>query len=42
MIQIASKTMVMNQKTGQRLVDNCVHPEQRTVSADSGAPVLLK
>jgi hypothetical protein len=32
----------MNQKTGQRLVDNCVHPEQRTVSADSGAPVLLK
>ena len=42
MIQIASKTMVMNQKTGQRLVDNCVHPQQRTVSADSGAPVLLK
>jgi len=42
MIQIASKTMVMNQKTGQRLVDNCVHADQRTVSADSGAPVLLK
>jgi hypothetical protein len=42
MIQIASKTMVMNQKTGQRLVDNCVHPDQRTVSADSGAPMLLK
>jgi Flp pilus assembly protein TadG len=42
MIQIASKTMVMNQKTGQRLVDNCVHPEQRTVSADSGAPSLIK
>jgi len=42
MIQIASKTMVMNQKTGQRLVDNCVHPDQSTVSADSGAPVLLK
>jgi hypothetical protein len=42
MIQIASKTMVMNQKTGQRLVDNCVHPDQRTVQADSGAPVLLK
>jgi hypothetical protein len=34
--------MVMNQKTGQRLVDNCVHPDQRTVSADSGAPMLLK
>ena len=42
MIQIASKTMVMNQKTGQRLVDNCVHPDQRTVSADSGPAVLLK
>jgi hypothetical protein len=42
MIQIASKTMVMNQKTGQRLVDNCVHPEQSTVSADSGPAVLLK
>jgi hypothetical protein len=42
MIQIASKTMLMNQKTGQRLVDNCVHPEQSTVSADSGPAVLLK
>jgi hypothetical protein len=42
MIQIASKTMVMNQKTGQRLVDNCVHPEQRTVSADYSPSVLLK
>ncbi len=42
MIQIASKTMVMNQKTGQRLVDNCVHADQRTVSADSGPAVLLK
>lgn len=42
MIQIASKTMVMNQKTGQRLVDNCVHPDQRTVSADSGNQVLMK
>ena len=41
MIQIASKTMVMNQKTGQRLVDNCVHPDQSTVSADS-TQVLMK
>jgi hypothetical protein len=41
LIQIANKTMVMNQKTGQRLVDNCVHPAQRTVTADSG-PSLLK
>ena len=42
MIQIASKTMVMNQKTGQRLVDNCVHADQRTVSVDTGPAVLLK
>ncbi|MBA3477633.1 MAG: hypothetical protein H0T52_04415 [Lautropia sp.] len=41
MIQIASKTMVMNQKTGQRLVDNCVHPDQSTVTADT-TPVLMK
>ena len=41
LIQIANKTMVMNQKTGQRLVDNCVHAAQRTVTADSG-PSLLK
>jgi hypothetical protein len=41
LIQIANKTMVMNQKTGQRLVDNCVHPAQKTVTADSG-PSLLK
>jgi len=40
MIQIASKSMVMNQKTGQRLVDNCVHPHQSTVAADS--QVLMK
>ncbi len=41
LIQIANKTMVMNQKTGQRLVDNCVHAAQRTVVVDSG-PSLLK
>lgn len=41
MIQIASKTMVMNQKTGQRLVDNCVHADQKTVSADT-TQVLMK
>ena len=41
MIQIASKSMVMNQKTGQRLVDNCVHPDQKTVSADT-TQVLMK
>ena len=40
MIQIASKTMVMNQKTGQRLVDNCVHPNQKTVTAESGQALI--
>ncbi|MGE0311535.1 MAG: hypothetical protein AB7P21_07955 [Lautropia sp.] len=28
LIQIGSKTMLMNQKTGQRMVDNCIHPQQ--------------
>lgn len=41
MIQIASKTMLMNQKTGQRLVDNCVHPNQKTVTADN-SQILMK
>lgn len=41
MIQIASKTMVMNQKTGQRLVDNCVHADQKTVTAGT-SPSLMK
>jgi hypothetical protein len=41
LIQIANKTMVLNQKTGQRMVDNCVHAAQRTVTAHSG-PALLQ
>jgi hypothetical protein len=41
MIQIGSKTMVMNQKTGQRLVDNCVHPKQKNFVADTNQ-VLMK
>ena len=28
-IQIRNKSMLMNQKTGQRLVDACVHPAQQ-------------
>jgi membrane-bound inhibitor of C-type lysozyme len=28
MIQIANKSMLMDTKIGQRVVDNCVHPEQ--------------
>jgi len=27
-IQIRNKSMLMNQKSGQRLVDDCVHPSQ--------------
>lgn len=27
-IQIANKSMLMDTKIGQRMVDNCVHPEQ--------------
>ena len=28
MLQIANKTMLMNQRAGQRLVDGCEHPDQ--------------
>jgi hypothetical protein len=28
-LQIANKSMLMNSKIGQRMVDNCVHPGQR-------------
>jgi membrane-bound inhibitor of C-type lysozyme len=28
LLQIANKSMLMDTKIGQRLVDNCVHPEQ--------------
>lgn len=28
-LQVAGKSMLMNTKTGQRVMDNCVHPEQR-------------
>ena len=27
-IQIRNKSMLMNQKSGQRLVDDCIHPSQ--------------
>ena len=33
-IQIANKSMLMNQKLGQRLADECMSPEQAIV-ADS-------
>ena len=28
-LQIANKSMLMNSRIGQRMVDNCVHPSQR-------------
>jgi hypothetical protein len=28
-LQIANKSMLMNSRAGQRMVDNCVHPGQR-------------
>lgn len=34
-LQIANKSMLMNSKIGQRMVDSCVHPEQRTAVASS-------
>jgi hypothetical protein len=37
-LQIPSKSMLMNSKLGQRMVDNCLHPEQRAaVKAAEGA-----
>ncbi len=33
MVQIASKSMLLNVKTGHRLVDDCVSPEQRELIA---------
>lgn len=34
-LQIANKSMLMNSKIGQRMVDSCVHPEQRAAVASA-------
>lgn len=34
LIQIGSKSMLMNQKTGQRLVDNCIHPTHQVARSN--------
>ena len=34
-LQIANKSMLMNQKAGQRLADECMSPEQQQVAAAS-------
>jgi hypothetical protein len=38
MLQIANKSMLMDTKIGQRVVDECVHEKQRAQKvADAGA-----
>ena len=37
MIQIANKSMLLDTKIGQRLVDDCVHPEQARLIAEARA-----
>ena len=32
LLQVAGKSMLMNVKTGQRMMDSCVHPEQRAAA----------
>ena len=43
-LQLANKSMLMNQKAGQRMADECMSPEQMTVTQamrDRPAPGLL-
>lgn len=37
MIQIANKSMLLDTKIGQRLLDDCVHPEQARLMAEAQA-----
>ena len=37
MVQIASKSMLLNVKTAQRIVDDCVSPKQRELIAEAKA-----
>jgi hypothetical protein len=37
MVQIANKSMLLDNKIGQRMVDECVHPSQRS-AADAAKP----
>lgn len=37
MIQIANKSMLLDTKLGQRLLDDCVHPEQARLMAEARA-----
>ena len=40
MIQIANKSMLLDTKIGQRLLDDCVHPEQERLIAAAKAAKL--
>ena len=37
MVQIASKSMLLNVKSAQRIVDDCVSPKQRELIAEAKA-----
>lgn len=37
MIQIANKSMLLDTKLGQRLIDECIHPEQARLIAEARA-----
>jgi hypothetical protein len=37
MVQIASKSMLLNVKSAQRIVDDCVSPKQRELMAEAKA-----
>ncbi|MGQ3050424.1 MAG: hypothetical protein ACT6S0_01445 [Roseateles sp.] len=40
MIQIANKSMLLDTKIGQRLVDECIHPEQAKLMAAAKAALI--
>ena len=40
MIQIANKSMLLDTKVGQRLLDDCIHPEQARLMAEAKAAKL--
>ena len=42
MVQIAAKSMLLNTKTGQRIVDACISEKQRELMAASGATPQTK
>jgi hypothetical protein len=39
-LQIPAKSMLMNQKIGQRMVDSCLHSDQRAAASGGSAPTI--